>query len=262
MMGHPDYFDLFRVPMEGKKVEAEPGSNWIYVSQKFHERLLADSVMGTVNLNNTDYQIAGIYPELYKEKGDKRTIGSAFIVSPNEAKYYIRIHPKADVHDAMDKITSICRKYVPETLPLELRLLTDKKGTGESIQNSIYYGMMILAFISILVVILSVYSAISMDTVSRQKEVAIRKINGATPKIIAWMFGRTYIITYLIVFLTLYPISRSLLIITMGSEFEVVYRLDWPVLLFFGMALIIFLVTAFKIWQIMHVNPATIIKKE
>jgi hypothetical protein len=48
----------------------------------------------------------------------------------------------------------------------------------------------------------------------------------------------------------------------MGSEFEVVYRLDWPVLLFFGMALIIFLVTAFKIWQIMHINPATIIKKE
>jgi hypothetical protein len=262
MIGHPDYFDLFRVPMEGKKVEAEPGSNWIYVSQKFHERLLADSVMGTVNLNNTDYQIAGIYPELYKEKGDKRTIGSAFIVSPNEAKYYIRIHPEADVRHAMDKITSICWKYVPETLPLEIRLLTDKKGTSESIQNSIFYGMMILAFISILVVVLSVYSAISMDTVSRQKEVAIRKINGATPKIIAWMFGRTYIITYLIVFLTLYPISRSLLIIMMGSEFEVVYRLDWPVLLFFGMALIIFLVTAFKIWQIMHINPATIIKKE
>jgi len=262
MMGHPDYFDFFRVPMEGKKVEAEPGSNWIYVSQKFHERLLADSVSGTVNLNHTDYQIAGIYPELYKEKGNKRTIGSAFIVLPNEVKYYIRIHPKADVHDAMDKITSICRKYVPETLPLEIRLLTDKKGTGESIQNSIFYGMMILAFISILVVILSVYSAISMDTVSRQKEVAIRKINGATPKIIAWMFGRTYIITYLIVFLILYPISRSLLIITMGSEFEVVYRLDWPIFLFFGMALLIFLVTAFKIWQIMHINPATIIKKE
>ena len=76
------------------------------------------------------------------------------------------------------------------------------------------------------------------------------------------MFGRTYIITYLIVFLILYPISRSLLIITMGSEFEVVYRLDWPIFLFFGMALIIFLVTAFKIWQIMHINPATIIKKE
>ena len=262
MMGHPDYFDFFRVPMEGKKVEAEPGSNRIYVSQKLHERLLADSVTGSVNLNNTDYQIAGIYSELYKEKGNKRTIGSAFIVSPNEIKYYFRIHPKADVRNAMDKIISICRKYVPETLPLEVRLLTDKKGTSESIQNSIFYGMMILAFISILVVILSVYSAISMDTVSRQKEVAIRKINGATPKIIAWMFGRTYIITYLIVFLILYPISRSLLIITMGSEFEVVYRLDWPIFLFFGMALIIFLVTAFKIWQIMHINPATIIKKE
>ena len=49
---------------------------------------------------------------------------------------------------------------------------------------------LLLGIISALLVILSIYSAISMDTVSRQKEVAIRKINGATPKIIALMFGK------------------------------------------------------------------------
>ena len=119
-----------------------------------------------------------------------------------------------------------------------------------------------MAFISVLVVTLSIYSAISMDTVSRQKEVAIRKINGATPKIIGWMFGRTYIITFLVVFILLFLLTRPLLIVMMGAKFDFAYRFDWPLLIGLGMALLIFLVTAFKIWRIMHVNPATIIKKE
>ena len=36
-------------------------------------------------------------------------------------------------------------------------------------------------------------SAITLDTHSRQKEVAIRKINGAGPRVIALLFGRLYI---------------------------------------------------------------------
>ena len=162
----------------------------------------------------------------------------------------------------MDKIKAVCRKYVPETLPLDVRLFTDKRHTTDGIQDTFFYGVLIMAFISILVVSLSIYSAISMDTVSRQKEVAIRKINGATPKIIAWMFGRTYIITYLIVFLLVYPLSRAILIMEFGGQYMVPYRWDWPLLVFFGIAFLIFMVTAFKIHQIMHINPAAIIKKE
>ena len=154
------------------------------------------------------------------------------------------------------------RKYVPETLPLDVRLFTDKRYTTDGIQDTFFYGVLIMAFISILVVSLSIYSAISMDTVSRQKEVAIRKINGATPKIIAWMFGRTYIITYLIVFLLVYPLSRAILIIELGGKSMVPYCWDWPLFIFFGIAFLIFVVTAFKIYQIMHINPAAIIKKE
>ena len=54
-------------------------------------------------------------------------------------------------------------------------------------------AMTIPAVVSILLVVLSIYSAISMDTVSRQKEIAIRKINGATPWIIAGIFGKKLI---------------------------------------------------------------------
>ena len=120
---------------------------------------------------------------------------------------------------------------------------------------------MLLGFISLLVVILSIYSAISMDTVSRQKEMAIRKINGATPKVIAWLFGRSYLLTYLLVFAIVLPIGR-LAAISLYQDLDAPYRWDWVVGIFIGIALLIFAVTAYKIYRIMHLNPATIIKKE
>lgn len=261
--GSARYFDFFRIPMEGKVMDDEEGhQRWAYVSRDLMEQMQKDSIGGSIHLNSRDLQIAGVYDRQYKEEGVKRVIGSAFICSKYPGVCYFRISPQADVPATMEKIEAVCRKYVPESLPLDIRLITDKRGTKESLQNTVHYGFGIMAFISLLVVMLSIYSAISMDTVSRQKEVAIRKINGATPKVIAWMFGRTYIIAYLIAFLLVYPLSRAMLIIELGGNFNVPYRWDWPLFIFFGMALLIFLVTAFKIWQIMHINPATIIKKE
>lgn len=144
---------------------------------------------------------------------------------------------------------------------LEIRHLTDEEKNYQSTIMMMYYGIFILAFVSLLVVALSIYSAISMDTLSRQKEVAIRKINGATPRIIAWLFGRIYVFTYLIVFTIVFPMGKQIAIIAF-NEFNAPYRWDWVIVIFFGMALLIFMVTAFKIWRIMHINPANIIKKE
>ena len=122
---------------------------------------------------------------------------------------------------------------------------------------------LLLAIVSILLLILSIYSGISMDVINRQKEVAIRKINGATPRVIALLFGKIYLIIYLSVFVIIYPLVRLVLIsITQKSNLQSIYSWSWGVLLFFTMALLIFLVTAYKIYKVMHLNPASVLKKE
>jgi ABC-type antimicrobial peptide transport system permease subunit len=261
--GMPDYFRFFRIPMQGKEVEAG-ATNMIYVSKAFNEQLQKDSVQGTVLLDDVEYQIAGVFEHLYKEQaGDTRNLGTAFLPDmPSRGGYiYFRISPHADMKATTDKLTAIIRKYVPETLPLEIHPLSGNGNSYEGTIQMMYYGILIVAFISLLVVALSIYSAISMDTMSRQKEVAIRKINGATPQVIAWLFGRVYILTYLIVFAIVLPLGKQVAIIAFQG-FDAPYRWDWAIGIFFGMALLIFLITAFKIGQIMHVNPASIIKKE
>ena len=121
---------------------------------------------------------------------------------------------------------------------------------------------MLLGVVSIILVILSVYSAISIDTTGRQKEIAIRKINGASGKDIASLFAKPYILVYLISFAFVYPLLRLTLIGLTDGYMDVAYRWDWVIGLFVGFLLLLMVVTAEKIWEIMHLNPAEIVKKE
>lgn len=121
---------------------------------------------------------------------------------------------------------------------------------------------MILGIVSLILVVLSVYSAISIDTVGRQKEIAIRKINGATSRNIASLFAKPYVVVYLLSFLFVYPMLRLFLIELTQGQANVAYQWNWVISLFIGFALLLFIVTAQKIRQIMHINPATVIKKE
>ena len=163
----------------------------------------------------------------------------------------------------MEKITEICRRYVPETLPLNIRNTGDSKQSVMGTVALLQTASLLLAIVSILLLILSIYSGISMDVINRQKEVAIRKINGATPRVIALLFGKIYLIIYLSVFVIIYPLVRLVLIsITQKSNLQSIYSWSWGVLLFFTMALLIFLVTAYKIYKVMHLNPASVLKKE
>ena len=113
-------------------------------------------------------------------------------------KIYIRFRDDISFGKAKSEIERVCRNYVPESLPLDIQRLDIRRSTTQGIRDLMGDASLLLGIISALLVILSIYSAISMDTVSRQKEVAIRKINGATPKVIALMFGKAYIIQFIL----------------------------------------------------------------
>ena len=168
----------------------------------------------------------------------------------------------AHMKDVRTKVETICRKYVPHTLPLEI--VTLDKATDARVDTILLMMRcgMLLGVVSIILVILSVYSAISIDTVGRQKEIAIRKINGASGKDIASLFAKPYLIVYLLSFVLVYPLLRYILIELTDGEMGIAYQWDWPIGLFVGFALLLFIVTAGKIWEVMSLNPATIIKKE
>ena len=120
-----------------------------------------------------------------------------------------------------------------------------------------------MALVAIAISVLGIYSAITLDTEYRRKEMAIRKVNGAGLKDIALIFARLYIWLLLITAAVAFPIVWMIhsLIKTSYAIF-----IDTGILfyggIFLGITAIIALTVGFRIYMITKVNPAEIIRKE
>ena len=114
-----------------------------------------------------------------------------------------------------------------------------------------------LAFISLVMLVLSVYSTIALDAARRQKEVAIRKINGASRQDILMQTIKPYLKTYTITFIVVYITMLSV----WGNVSDVLVALYGIVVYLFTTGLV-----ALTVWKevktIMLVNPADAIRRE
>lgn len=120
--------------------------------------------------------------------------------------------------------------------------------------------MYIMLAISLLTTCSAIYSAITLDTRRRRKEMALRKINGAKPKNIRKIFIRAYIILLAICTAVGLPVSLILLDeINSGFGFE-----TSPILACLITAIVIVLVVLvtiyWKIKEVMSVDPVTYLK--
>lgn len=260
-MGNANYFQFFNIPHQGEITDSEDA---VYVSDRFMRQLEKDSISGTVFIEGTSYRIAGTYKALYGEnEDDPRTIGSAFFPVKPFGTFYFKIAEGKDTDEVIGKMKDLCREYVPETLPLDIKPITDRKQTLLGTVGLVGTLVNALAFVSLLLVVLSIYSAISLDTAGRQKEVAIRKINGSSPVKIALMFGRSYMLIYILSFAAAFPfVYYFASVFFIDSAFPV--NMDWGMAftLFILMLIVVLVTVAYKIYKVMHINPAEIIKTE
>lgn len=126
----------------------------------------------------------------------------------------------------------------------------------------------ILTLVSLVCIVMTVFSSISLETRGRQKDIAIRKVNGAKIRDIVMLFGRYYIVTISIstlislligvfVCTTITYLSRS----EMDSESLRIF-----VASFLISVATITTVTVATVWQkiyrISHTNPSEIISKD
>ena len=262
--GDPAYFSFFRIPMEGRLVAPEAG-NQVYVSRRLKQLLDEEGYDGTIRLDGTEYQVAGVYEAQFNEgnRDEAYFVGSVFLPSAYVETYYIRTGRDVPANAFMERLAQVCRQVIPPTLPLDIHLLTDENQARQTIVL-MRTALVLLGIVSLLLVVLSIYSSISLDTLGRRKEVAIRKINGAKPADIFLLFARTYLyifaVTYVLAYALLYIIG------TKAFEFEPditsVGSWQWPVLMLVLMAAVLAAVSGWKIWQVMRLNPAEAIKTE
>ena len=122
----------------------------------------------------------------------------------------------------------------------------------------------ILVIVCLISIILTVYSTISLETRGKQKEVAIRKINGAKTHDIMMLFGKYYIVTLGIAFgiaILIYVVAYTIFHKT-STTGEIMTEIIAILVSMATITLVTLLTVWQKIYKISHINPALLIKKE
>ena len=175
---------------------------------------------------------------------------------------YVKCHP-GEKEKAEASLRAYFRQQLPESVEVPFHTLMDDIKEIQFFEFKLQGIVGFMALVAIAISVLGIYSAITLDTEYRRKEMAIRKVNGAGLKDIALIFARLYIWLLLITAAVAFP---SVWMIHSLIKTSYAIFIDTGILfyggIFLGITAIIALTVGFRIYMITKVNPAEIIRKE
>ncbi len=229
----------------------------IYVNRVMYNHIRQDQPEGTmeVEMFNRKWQVAGIINIMpYKDDDGRRCF--AILNDQINDRNLLVIARKGQKQALKEEI----RKQCPDALMYGVVINAKGKidGSSSGYLKLLYKGSIFLSLICIINTITSLYSAISLDSRRRRKEVSLRKVNGATYIDIAKIFAKDYIIMLCIC----YVISLPVCVMAGYSFFEsgTTDNITAGTLLTFVQTILIistitFLTIWWKIKEIMYLKP-------
>lgn len=155
-----------------------------------------------VSFKDKTYQITGVYETLpfdavcSKEEFDKNPDRGFSIITLTDGENKKSIYVKSVTGQgkkAKADIETVVRTWLPETIPFVIFSMKEDQFMNGGLGQMMRDVFVFFTIIAMIIITFSLYSAIVIDTQTRKKEVAIRKINGAGYHVISLLFGKLYI---------------------------------------------------------------------
>lgn len=119
------------------------------------------------------------------------------------------------------------------------------------------------SLVCILTAMFGIYSLVTLTCEQRRKEIAIRKVNGATVWSILFLFFREYLGLLCIAALFAFPITYVIIKQWILNYVRQVSISPAPfIVIFIGLALIVMAGISWRVWKAANENPAEVIKNE
>mgnify|MGYP004535567509 FL=1 len=261
------YLDFFKI-----KVNWKPKANrkkCILINEELYKYMRQYHVAPNdiLTLDDMDtYQIAGTFQSIPYEGSMKTDIYSFIVIDPKEAydaTHYILVAKPGEYKEMQIAVDRMIQKLEPAVVKPMSSNLRDYMARSmfalEILQNIAW----ILAIVSLAICLISIFSTVMLDTQTRKKEVAIRKVNGALTKDITKLFGRTYLVITLIA-MVFAVVAMLLFHIVLSRTFDMVeINPSLPVILSVVIVVgFIAAIIACQVRKIMKVDPSEILAKE
>ena len=267
MTSDTSYLDFFKI-----KVNWKPKANrkkCILVNEELYKHMrqyhVAPNDILTVDEMDS-YQIAGTFQSVPYEGSMKTDIYSFIVIDPKEAygaTHYILVAKPGEYKEmqvAVDRTIQKLEPAVVKPMSSNLRYYMAREMFALEILQNIAW---ILAIVSLAICLISIFSTVMLDTQTRKKEVAIRKVNGALTRDITKLFGRTYLVITLIA-MVFAVVAMLLFHIVLSKMFDMVeINPVFPIILSIVIVIgFIAAIIACQVRKIMKVDPSEILAKE
>lgn len=120
-----------------------------------------------------------------------------------------------------------------------------------------------VAMVCVLIAAFGIFSLITLSCEQRRKEIAVRKVNGATIRDILIMFVKEYMLLLVIAGVIAFPVGYVLMKRWLENYVEQTVISAWIYFAIFGgIMIVIFACIGWRVWQAARQNPAEVIKSE
>ena len=267
MTSDTSYLDFFKI-----KVNWKPKANrkkCILVNEELYKHMrqyhVAPNDILTVDEMDS-YQIAGTFQSVPYEGSMKTDIYSFIVIDPKEAygaTHYILVAKPGEYKEMQVAVDRMIQKLEPAVVKPMSSNLRDYMAMEMSAMEILQNIAWILAIVSLAICLISIFSTVMLDTQTRKKGVAIRKVNGALTRDITKLFGRTYLVITLIA-MVFAVVAMLLFHIVLSKMFDMVeINPVFPIILSIVIVIgFIVAIIACQVRKIMKVDPSEILAKE
>ena len=257
-----NFLEVLGIPVlagEGFKPEYDRDTTWHYIVND----LLARKGAG-LGFRLDDGVVVGICPDIHFRPLQYPVVPFAFVtVSGDMSTFYVRLTAGADPDAACDHIRQTARRFDPDCEAPDIRFMDEDIEMQYARERRITTIVGLFTVLAVVIALMGVFGIVLFETQHRRREVAIRKVMGATTGEVLRLFNRRYVTLVTVCFLLAAPAGYWAVDRWLASF---AYRMPIRWWVFAAAFVAVLLVTAatvtFCSWRTANENPADSVKSE
>lgn len=272
----PDFFQFFNVRLIAGRQFFSDETNWAGGPRHLILNKEAALAFGKNKMNDLlgktlfDYdsnpqqdigEIVGIVDGYFQNSLDQEIKPTIFNCDQGGYYIFIKIHNK-NISEIVGKVTSEFRKYF-EGQYFEYYFLDEFFNTQYKSHIQLFKCFTLFSIMAVIIVSLSLFGLVLMISVTRTKEIGIRKVNGARINELLMMLNRDYVLWIVVAFIIATPVAWYILNLWL-KNFAYKTELSWWIFAMAGITeLIIALFTvSWHSWRTAARNPVEALRYE
>ena len=219
--------------------------------------------------------LVGVCADFHFRPMQYNVVPFVFYVIPEEMSHknggrasqllYLRYRPEANVEGVADYLRQCIAETDPHLTPGEIQIRTFEEELGQEYAKERRLATVVGLFtlLSVVIALMGVFGIVLFETQHRRREVAIRKVMGATTAEVLRLFNRRYVVLVVVCFILAAPVGFWIVDRWLASF---AYRTPihwWVFAAAFAAVLLVTIGTVtFCSWRTADENPADSVKSE